>query len=63
MKGGEIMGRPGGYAFTWNNKKFYYKSNKIEFIYNLLFLILGGAVFYFYYILLYVIMYNQYGYV
>ena len=44
------------YAFKWKKTKYYFKNEKIEFIYNLLFLFLGSAIFYFVYIVLYAIL-------
>lgn len=46
-------------AFKFGGRQYYFKSYKVEFFYNLLFLVVGSAIFYFTYILLYAIMYDM----
>lgn len=43
-------------AFRFSNKQWYFKNEKWEMFYNLLFLIAGSTIFYFVYIVLYAIM-------
>lgn len=45
-------------AFKFNGKQYYFKSYKVELFYNLLFLIVGSAIFYFYGLLFYAIVHN-----
>ena len=43
-------------AFKFGNRQYYFKNEKIEFIYNMIFLLLGSAIFYFYSLLFYAIV-------
>ena len=43
-------------AFRFNKRQYYFKNEKIELIYNLLFLLVGSAIFYIYGLLFYAIV-------